>query len=941
MRRPFRLRLVGPILRWSIACVMSEPRKCHRRPSGTKRLLQQGFPLKSFCFSRRNTVGMLLSLLLTTGIVLPLQAAMDNEMCLMCHSDMELTNEDGELIGVSEEGFAGSVHSFLSCTDCHDQDADYEDIPHFPVYKPVDCSSCHDDATQSFMGSFHHQAQEQGVRNAPDCSDCHGLQGNPHRIQRLTPRTAERACMRCHTPEANAYDGSVHAVAAQKGKSSPGCVSCHPTHSEALPPSAGAVNAMCESCHQGAMESVMRGPHGGEGLDVEGVMSCSACHDVHATHIPEVDEGTIQACTECHPGIEETFAGSVHEDLFEQGTINCISCHRTHQVVDAHEVGDFGCGRCHEDVEADYRTSVHRMARLRGDEIAADCADCHEGHHILPATDPQSPVNHQNIPDMCGTCHTDSTVITQDYVRLPISLPSYQQSVHGIGLEKGLHTAVCTDCHGDHSMLSASDPQSMINKRNEAQTCGKCHKKVSDEYIGSIHARALAHGINDSPSCTDCHDEHLILATDDPEARVNPQNQADEACGSCHTDPEMAVRYGLPPEVVESYQDSYHGWAIKRGGEAVAVCEDCHNTHDIRSRRDPTSSIHPNHVVETCGRCHPGSNPKFAASYSHVLARDKMMIHDYVRIIYIVLIAGVLGGMFVHNTIIMIHELKLHYKHTKRQKAVRRMTKSEVWQHIALAVTFIGLAITGFALRGAEQWWAQVLSGIGMDEETRRIVHRILAVGLVIASVYHVFYLIATQRGRTLLRAIFPKMRDVTEAIANVSYYLGLRKKPVTFHMYDYTQKAEYWALIWGTAVMALTGAVLWFPEATTSFTPAWVVRVAATIHFYEAILAVGAIIIWHFFFTIFHPKQYPQSWIWITGRMTMHEWEHHHGREPEETGEMPEVLPPANGEEADDAHPAVETTDGNQAEKADDPAGQDQGDDSGESDNEADSKRE
>jgi cytochrome b subunit of formate dehydrogenase len=183
-----------------------------------------------------------------------------------------------------------------------------------------------------------------------------------------------------------------------------------------------------------------------------------------------------------------------------------------------------------------------------------------------------------------------------------------------------------------------------------------------------------------------------------------------------------------------------------------------------------------------------------------------------------------------------------------------------------------------------------------MDEETRRIIHRILAVGLVVASFYHVFYLIATRRGRTLLRAIFPKMRDATEAMANVAYYMGLRKQPVKFHMYDYTQKAEYWALIWGTAVMAITGAVLWFPEATTSFTPAWVVRVAATIHFYEAILAVGAIIIWHFFFTIFHPKQYPQSWIWITGRMTVEEWEHHHGREPEETGEMPEVLPPANG---------------------------------------------
>ncbi len=449
---------------------------------------------------------------------------------------------------------------------------------------------------------------------------------------------------------------------------------------------------------------------------------------------------------------------------------------------------------------------------------------------------------------------------------------------------------MCTDCHGDHDLYPASHPESSINKQKLAATCGKCHDEVSEEYLSSIHGRALALGITDSPSCTDCHDEHLILASDDPCSTANPAAQAGKTCGQCHEDPEMAARYGLAPDVIGSYLDSYHGWALKRDCETVATCKDCHNAHDIRSPLDPASSTHPENVTFTCGQCHENSNPEFAQSYSHVTARDQMLAHDWVRVIYIGLIVLTLGGMGAHNLLIYGRELRAHYKAYHGQPTVVRMTKSEIWQHLALALTFTVLALTGFALRFPESWWPRLLEFLGLTEELRRLLHRVMAVGMVLASVYHVFYMVATARGRMLLGAIFPRPSDAKEALHNVLYYLGLRKEAPRFRYYDYTQKAEYWALVWGTIVMSVTGAVLWWPDLVTAFLPAWTVRVAETIHFWEAVLAVGAIVVWHIFFTVIVPREYPMSWIWISGRMTKEQAEHHHPRRGEDLGEHDEA---------------------------------------------------
>jgi cytochrome b subunit of formate dehydrogenase len=72
---------------------------------------------------------------------------------------------------------------------------------------------------------------------------------------------------------------------------------------------------------------------------------------------------------------------------------------------------------------------------------------------------------------------------------------------------------------------------------------------------------------------------------------------------------------------------------------------------------------------------------------------------------------------------------------------------------------------------------------------------------------------------------------------------------------------------MWGTVVMAVSGLLLWFNSFALRNLPTWVTDAATAIHFYEAILATLAIVIWHFYMVIFDPDVYPMDLAWLTGR--------------------------------------------------------------------------
>lgn len=112
-----------------------------------------------------------------------------------------------------------------------------------------------------------------------------------------------------------------------------------------------------------------------------------------------------------------------------------------------------------------------------------------------------------------------------------------------------------------------------------------------------------------------------------------------------------------------------------------------------------------------------------------------------------------------------------------------------------------------------------------------------------------------------------PSRDDWREFLHRLRYYLGLASQPPRGVRVGYVEKSEYWAFVWGTAVMGITGLLLWFENFALRWFAKWVSDAATAIHFYEAILASLAILVWHFYWVIFDPAVYPMDAAWWSGR--------------------------------------------------------------------------
>ncbi|MEJ2481687.1 MAG: cytochrome c3 family protein [Gemmatimonadota bacterium] len=609
-----------------------------------------------------------------------------------------------------------------------------------------------------------------------------------------------------------------------------------------------------------------------------------------AAGVPDVAAQEEAPCLMCH-GTASNFAGQsdsaslvVTSEEFEasvhgEAGMPCTSCHAGLKFPHPEDPPVVNCSACHAGIAEQYESSLHGFARERGNMAAPTCIDCHGVHDILHSTDPRSKASHANTARLCAECHSaDFSGDSGGGLAPPRIFQAFESSVHGLNEETG--AANCTDCHGVHDMRGPLDARSKVNRANVATTCGACHTDVIGKWKASIHGQAFEAGYGDSPTCTDCHGEHHILAADDPDARTSDAHLAIDLCADCHNDPEIIQKYGLQEGVVGSYVDSYHGWATRLSHGHVATCVSCHTAHAVLPEDNPASTVSSQNVVGTCQHCHPRANEEFAESYNHVSASiETNPVNRILRTIYVWLIVGVIGGMFVHNAIIMFKFLRDARRRHVSQPAFQRLSRSFVAQHVVLILSFVVLVLTGFALRYPDAWWVRGLASIGFDEVIRGTIHRVAGVILIVGSIWHVIWIALYRHGRRFIRDMAPRPSDFSELATNVGYHLGVTPKPARFARFGYIEKAEYWALVWGTALMAVTGLILWFPTEVTTWAPAWIVSASQTVHFYEAWLATLAIIVWHFFFVIFHPDAYPLSFTFTDGRMSEEDARHHHPR--------------------------------------------------------------
>jgi predicted CXXCH cytochrome family protein len=355
----------------------------------------------------------------------------------------------------------------------------------------------------------------------------------------------------------------------------------------------------------------------------------------------------------------ESFTASVHG----QAGIGCVDCHVDLKKVKDFPHGEklkpVDCALCHDKESAQLKASVHLQPHRAENPITVTCADCHGTHDIRGKDDAASSVYSINIPDTCLRCHAERVKIKNGnaFVR------QYTQSAHYRALEKaGLSlSANCVTCHGGHDVKAMGDPESRVSRKSIIRTCGRCHAGIEKNYREGVHGKDYLKGSKDVPVCTDCHGEHAIVSPDELGSRVYATKIA-AVCSRCHDDERLARQYGLLTSRLKSYSDSYHGTASKFGETRVANCSSCHGFHDIRTSNDPKSPINPANLAKTCGRCHPGAGTNFAKGKIHVISTmTENKSGHVIKIVYIIVIAGLISVFLLFIAADLFHRIRTRW----------------------------------------------------------------------------------------------------------------------------------------------------------------------------------------------------------------------------------------------------------------------------------------
>lgn len=169
-------------------------------------------------------------------------------------------------------------------------------------------------------------------------------------------------------------------------------------------------------------------------------------------------------------------------------------------------------------------------------------------------------------------------------------------------------------------------------------------------------------------------------------------------------------------------------------------------------------------------------------------------------------------------------------------------------EHWVMVISFTTLALTGLVQKYAFSSISISIINLFGGIENLRLLHRVAATVLMIEVVYHVGLLGYNLIVRRYSADLMPGKQDIFAALHSFQYNLGLRKDRPQQGRYTFEEKFEYLAIVWGTLVMVITGFILWNPIASTQALPGEFVPAAKVIHSGEALLAVLAIIIWHFY---------------------------------------------------------------------------------------------
>jgi len=239
-------------------------------------------------------------------------------------------------------------------------------------------------------------------------------------------------------------------------------------------------------------------------------------------------------------------------------------------------------------------------------------------------------------------------------VELNVDADKFGASKHG--------ALSCTDCHmrfadNPHSTPSGDVPQAVLALSSKIASkfkvdpvagaaCSTCHEEVYKMVLGSVHGKNIVdkHQM-DGALCLDCHGSpHYITSVKDESSPMSRKHQV-ETCGKCHGDKKIIEKYKLEENVMESYEESFHGRKLFLGHTKAPTCSSCHSSHDIRSKTDPASPVFGKNKLVTCGKCHKGANEKFVPAITH---KRPGPIPHYGEKLLIILTIGVFAFIVIH-----------------------------------------------------------------------------------------------------------------------------------------------------------------------------------------------------------------------------------------------------------------------------------------------------
>ena len=230
-------------------------------------------------------------------------------------------------------------------------------------------------------------------------------------------------------------------------------------------------------------------------------------------------------------------------------------------------------------------------------------------------------------------------------------------------------------------------------------------------------------------------------------------------------------------------------------------------------------------------------------------------------------------------------------EHVETKKKYTRFDISQRLEHFIFLLSFTILGFTGLVQRYSDSPISQqIIRSLGGIENTRQI-HHWAAVVMMIVSIVHILNLLYRIYVLRVPWSMMPIIEDAKHLIHDISYYLGIRKERAYYGRYNYAEKMEYLAVVWGTIIMGITGFMMWNPIVTAQYLPGQIIPAAKAAHGAEAILAILSILLWHFYHV--HLRHFNKSM--FTGKLNREEMREEHPAELAEIDQGRDYSPPPN----------------------------------------------